>query len=251
MIVSIVLPARADWFPGDTYKMHYPQLPDPNGWDVNFGWPKVLADDWRCTETGPVSDIHFWYSFAFDQPMPINGIHLSIHDDVPASPTGGFSHPGNLLWSRDLLPTEWVNLYPYPGPGGTGVQGWYDPNTGEYLTGNHNLTGQINVRIPDAEAFIQEKDKIYWLDISVITDPVTFGGIGWKTSLEHFNDDAVWADYDPNGTLTGWQELRDPTTGQSLDLAFVITTIPEPGTLTLLGAGAIALAVVACRRRKV
>jgi hypothetical protein len=28
--------ASADWFPGDNHKMHFPQLPDAQGWDVSF-----------------------------------------------------------------------------------------------------------------------------------------------------------------------------------------------------------------------
>jgi len=238
-LLGLVVSARADWFPGDSYKMHWPQLPDPNGWDVNFIAPKVLADDWRCTETGPVSDIHFWYSYAYDNPVPIEGIHLSIHSDVPADPTGGgFSHPGDLLWERDLLPGEWLDLYPYPGADGD--QGWFDPNTGVAFPGNHHLTGQINVRIPEAEAFIQQKDTIYWLDISVLSPGVPGDtiGIGWKTSKDHFNDDAVWGDF-ATGAAVVWNELRDPLTQESLDLAFVITTVPEPSAIALaiLGGG--------------
>ena len=42
--------AVADWNEGDGHKMHYPQLPDPNGWDVDFhDW--MLADDWQCSES--------------------------------------------------------------------------------------------------------------------------------------------------------------------------------------------------------
>jgi len=239
ILLGVAISAQADWFPGDSYKMHYPQLPDPNGWDVNFAYPKILADDWLCTETGPVSDIHFWYSYKYDQQFPIEGIHLSIHSDVPADPSGGFSHPGDLLWERNLSPGEWAELYPYPGPGGTGDQGWYDPNTGEVLPFNHFLTGQINIRIPNEEAFLQEAGTIYWLDISVLSPfsgtnaPIDFG-VGWKTSLEHFNDDAVWGDdLDGDGKADFWSELRDPITQESLDLAFVITTVPEPSAILL------------------
>ena len=57
--------ASADWDEGDDYKMHYPQLPDPNGWDVSFiNGP--LGDDWKCTDSGPVDDIHMWVSFRGD-----------------------------------------------------------------------------------------------------------------------------------------------------------------------------------------
>lgn len=67
--VCLIAPlAWADWIPSDGHKMHYPQLPDPSGWDVNAMVDQVfarkLADDWRCSESGPVKDIHFWGSYA-------------------------------------------------------------------------------------------------------------------------------------------------------------------------------------------
>ena len=45
--------------------------------------------------------------------------------------------------------------------------------------------------------------------------------VGWKTSLEHFRDDAVW------GGPDNWNPLFDPITGETLDLAFVITTCED------------------------
>ena len=59
----LVAPVLADWDPGDGHKMHFPQLPDEEGWDVNATFPKVLADDWTCSGTGWVEDIHFWGSW--------------------------------------------------------------------------------------------------------------------------------------------------------------------------------------------
>ena len=80
------------------------------------------------------------------------------------------------------------------------------------------------------------------MDISVNAEGCYFG---WTTADvdgypepyagNHFEDDAVWGDYpDPN-----WQEIQEPYSGKSLDLAFVIT--PEPGTLGLLALGGLAL----------
>jgi len=40
--------------------MHYPQLPDTDGWDVDATMPITVVDDWTCSETGWVKDIHFW-----------------------------------------------------------------------------------------------------------------------------------------------------------------------------------------------
>ena len=100
--------AHADWNPGQSYKMHFPQLPDPVGFDVKFNSPMTLADDWQCSETGPVQDIHFWFSARGDwlnlqNPLDvqITNIRVSIHEDVPVGPNNLFSHPGRLLWQRD------------------------------------------------------------------------------------------------------------------------------------------------------
>ncbi len=227
--------ARADWNPGDPYKMHYPQLPDPLGWDVNFTQPKVLADDWLCTETGPVSDVHLWFSSHQDMPFNLFSVHLSIHADIPAGSGGApYSMPGQELWAADI-PAPSFSIRPW----GTGNQGWYDP-PGIAMPGDHFQVWQLNIQnIPNP--FIQQQDHIYWLDVSVLSDAM----LGWKTSLQHFNDDAVWNYLPPAGP---WQELRDPFTGQSLDLAFVIT-VPEPQTVALVGISIAGLLTV-IRRKK-
>lgn len=79
------------------------------------------------------------------------------------------------------------------------------------------------------DPFIQQQGTIYWLAIQVNTArPIYY--TGWKTTENHWNDNAVWSDG------VDWHELWDPALpqppdpgAQSLDLAFVITTtIPEP-----------------------
>lgn len=237
--------ATADWFPGDPYKMHFPQLPDPLGWDVNATSPKVLADDWECIASGPVTDIHFWGSWFDENPGAITNIHVSIHTNVPTSADVQFSHPGDLLWARDFDPTQFTVFDPY----GQGDQGWFDPNTGEYIEHNHALFHEINIT-EIRDPFFQEVGGIYWLDVSVTVAEVAGAPQplwGWKTSLDHFMDDAVWSDIPtPMRSTDGalWSELFDPA-GTSLDLAFVIT--PSPGTLTLLGIGGL---LVALRRHR-
>lgn len=230
--------AHADWNPGDPHKMHWPQLPDPQGWDVNMTWPKVLADDWRCTQTGPVTDIHFWFSWMQDRQAPIEWIDISIHADIPATPTQ-HSMPGELLWARRVFPgTPGFSIRPY----GTGEQGWFDPKTGFWHRPDHLLYFQANiVNIPDP--FIQQFGTIYWLDLSIKLPDGINERIGWKTSRDHFNDDAVWQ-HRGEPPPWPWNELRDPLTQESLDLAFVIT--PAPGTVALLGLASI----IAARRRR-
>ena len=82
ILISILLVgatgiAIADWDPDDGHKMHFPQEPDPNGWDVNFhDW--MLGDDWKCSETGPVTDIHFWISWRGDEVKDLPWIKINI-----------------------------------------------------------------------------------------------------------------------------------------------------------------------------
>jgi hypothetical protein len=234
VIGLIALPAWADWNPGDSYKMHFPQLPDPTGWDVYATDSIVLADDWQCTETGPVTDIHFWGSWQLGQVGVIQKFHLSIHADTARNPEGGvpFSHPGTTLWEQDFYPNQWTErLY------GTGEQGWFNPNTGESNRPDHQEFFQYNFRNITAP-YVQSLGTIYWLDVSAtIADPDNTHW-GWKTadtSLypppnqgRRYRDDAVW-----NDIGSDWNALTDPEIeGESLDLAFVIT--PEPSTLAML-----------------
>ena len=240
LAVFLAGPAAADWDEGEPFKMHHPQLPDLQGWDVYFMAPKVLADDWHCTQSGDVSDVHIWFSSRYDEEFRIQNVHLSIHDNVPASADEPFSKPGKLLWQRDFGPDLIkVRLYDY------GDQGWYNPNEGEFWPNDHKMVHQINIE-NIRDPFYQRECNIYWLDVSVKAvgpDGATPAQLGWKTSRQHFEDDAVWADVEP-GVTPEWQPLYDDT-GETIDLAFVIT--PEPGTMLLLAAGA-GLALLRRRR---
>jgi len=82
-------PPTDGWDPCDPHKMHYPQLPDPNGWDVAFWFefmmffPYELADDWQCSKTGPVDDIHFWISWQGGMQGEIGPVMVSIYSNDP------------------------------------------------------------------------------------------------------------------------------------------------------------------------
>ncbi len=229
----IVSPALADWNEGDPYKMHYPQMPDPGGWDVDFT-SNLLADDWMCIESGPVTDVHFWYSWQGDLIGEIESIGVSIHENIPdpnPDDPDTFSMPGPELWFREFLLGEFTTRF-----WGDGQQGYlYPPD--EAIPNDHFQIWQCNI-IEIVEPFFQERDQIYWLDLSVTTTAGT--NAGWKTSMSpQFMDDAVYLD--PTG---GFRPLFDPRPPhESLDMAFVIT--PEPAAFLLILAGA----TVALRRR--
>jgi hypothetical protein len=239
------------------------QLPDTNGMDVRATAPKILADDFLCTASGPITQIKIWGSWTND----LNPAHvglppcfcLGIWSDVPAV-AGNPSHPGTNLWNCCLYSNQYsFSIFTSLGVPGTNlVEEFFDPNT-DSIIGMDNVIWQYTFDIPTNRAFIQTNGTIYWLSVyadclatnvycNVVVDtnnpPTDLNTnyytntflFGWKTSLNHFKDDAVFGDLaDKTGTniVGGWQELIHPTTGQSLDLSFALGT-PAPQTNAVL-----------------
>lgn len=230
MLASCALtPLRADWDAGDPHSMLFPQLPDPTGWDIR-AWPgalpNALADDWYCPATGLVNDIHVWFSVKGGEPWPNPTLSFSIWSNVPEGPYG-FSVPGSLLWQSPALdPTVYTARALE-----SGMQGWFDPITGETIQEDH--TGMYQVNYADIPgAFEQQAGQIYWLGVSRLDGGGT--SIGWKTSQDHYMDGAV-----QYGTLNDWSPVDNPMTGAHLDMAFVISPVPEipSGMMALLAFG--------------
>lgn len=233
LIAVLVLPlaAYAHWDPSQPAKwVQYPDL-TTFGIDVNCSNQLILADDFLCTETGLITDIHVWGSWWHDI-LPCGHpdsviFTLSIHADIPATPETP-SMPGDVLWFKRYGPGDFTSRIWQ----GSSPEGWMDPPDYYQFPGDYNCW-QYNFVIPPAEAFRQVGSQtnpvVYWLDVKAeaFVEDALFG---WKTSEMHWNDDAVWGvGWEP---YTGpWAELRYPPGheyyGRSIDLAFVITTKPE------------------------
>jgi len=218
--------------PGES-KMHYPQLPDltDTGIDVDMYWVP-LADDFLCTESGPISEIVMWGSFA-DDDLPDAGVgsltfKVTIYSDNPAGTVQPWSMPKDTLWTDTIYPGEYTVQLVHQGP-----EWWYDPATYWWMPANHNLAYRYNFFFDDP--FIQQLDSIYWVEIIDLPrpppDPEKDYTFGWKTSdIElRWNDDACVYIVDPAfGTpwIVGWNALKYPPThdyaGTTLDLAFII-----------------------------
>jgi hypothetical protein len=232
--------ARADWDPVDGHKMHFPQLPEAQGWSVNVHEPVILADDWQCSATGPVSDIHFWFS-SRRPTFSLTDVYVRIRANDGA---GAFDKPGALLWSADFSDPPVREDY------GAGPQNWYGPAGPETVVADHSDFHQVNLT-DIADPFTQQLGEVYWLELSVFgTGTMGPAEFGWKTSADHFQSTAVWKELGGD-----WGQLLDPSSGAALDLAFVITTdappppIPEPAELGLIGLTTMALFRRSRRRR--
>lgn len=238
--------------PGD--KIKWIQEPDLTyqGIDVKATYPMILADDFECTDSDPITDIHVWGSWLDDilpqNPVPFQGnpgavtFRLSIHADIPADQSpSGYSMPGSLLWMAEFKPGEFT-VEPYFSFDTEEYlyEGWYDPNYPWYTPYGDKMCWKYNFYLPKTQLFYQEGSPgnpvVYWLDVQAFPEGPFPAQFGWKTSMIHWNDDAVWSlGNDPD--VGWWQELKysyipgwpygfmEP---DSLDMAFMITSSGDP-----------------------
>jgi len=158
---------------------------------------KFVADDWRCTATGPIDSIHIWASWLEDfkphvDPSKHGNFILAIYSDIPAV-GGAYSRPGDLLWSEVFWEGDYIGRF-----WDDADEVFYDPND-DVILGSDTEAWQYNfypTNPPD-----QTVGEIYWLAVSNpdlngdgfinITDlgMLQSGSrFGWKTSDRHFND---------------------------------------------------------------
>ena len=210
--------------PPPTLPTKWIQYPDlTNGMNVLDSLPLILGDDFKCTLTGPITDMHIWGSWLNDIIGQVQTFNVSIYSDVPAGGTGTFSHPGNLLWTTNYFLGQytwqfWTNSNEY----------FFNPEQNG-MVGNDTQVFRYNFCVDPAKAFIQTNGVTYWLVVQALQVIPAGATFGWKSAPTHCYDDGVWANvFTP---LLTWQELRyppgHPLYGQSFDLAFEITT-PVP-----------------------
>jgi hypothetical protein len=234
LILSLVLalPAFADWDPGDPAKWVQPLDTSTAGLFVtsdNGIYGSLLADDFLCTETGWITGLHMWGA-------PIMGhgpaaIRVTFHDDIPAaqSPTG-YSMPGDTLWMRMFTVSDSVFTVR---PCTAGVWYWWEPP--DFYRPDMDLeVNQYNISFDPFDAFMQlgtqEEPVVYWVSIQPIGFDFEFAQ---GASSDHWNDDAVYVEGGQEPYVGIWQELRypidHPNEGQSVDLAFVVESVPSEG----------------------
>jgi hypothetical protein len=216
------------------------QIPEQGqeGVDVN-NTDHTLADDFQCTASGPITDIHIWGSFLGDN-LPEEGpggltFDISIWSDVPVGPGNPVphSHPGQKLWQMTFTPGQYSAghiLQVIPG------EWWHDPGTQNWVPNADQNIYQFDFYPPKGEAFVQEEGTIYWLAVKYRYQGSSqwTGKFGWKTTPQPWNDDAC---YQNPASPVGWTDLiyqpphpwwnaPDPLY-RSVNLAFALSGEPQ------------------------
>jgi len=148
----------------------------------------MVADDFRCLGSMPVTSVHWWGSYLnwrqTEPPaQPLKGWKIAFWTNVPAPVGGGYSYPEKPLHVIDIPPdrveVEWVGDDFFP----------------DILT---ESCFQYYVKLQRNEYFWQGKfsdsvrDNAFWISITAVYEgaDVVYPW-GWKTRPWHWMDDAV------------------------------------------------------------
>ncbi len=214
-LISSLQPCMGHWVPEDGWKMHYPQNPDPRGWDVCFR-RMVVADDFECIESGAVTDIHFWISWKNDLVDEVLGWTVSIYSDAN-------SQPGQELWRFKRGKIELRQEQP-------SLQGWLCPclnnESDKVIPENHTWYALVNITEIE-DPFTQKEAEVYWLVIranaTLYESPRPQPEVGWKTSVDQWGSPALWRQW-PLSSSDAWLPVTSPdvTSIKLHHMAFVI-----------------------------
>jgi hypothetical protein len=217
------------------------QPPDltPNGFDVacrREGQPPILlADDFLCTQTGPITNIIVWGSWLDDilpEGSPSNvTFTLSFHADIPKGVVTNWSMPGDLLWMTNFT----IGQFSAEPITFDGMQeGWYDPAEPYYTPIGDTVCWQYTFPVDITNAFVQtgtsNNPVVYWLDVQAQSHDEQ-AHFGWKTTPPEYrwNDDAAWTPNVEYYNGLDWRDLHYPPghpyeewETNSFDLAFAL-----------------------------
>ena len=222
-IVTLVALCSAAYAGGNIVK--YDQPVDPQGYifnSMNVVGLYNVADDFLCTATGPITDVH-WYGgyFWVEGPNQIRGFNIRFYLDDGKN---GAGRPGSLVY--DTV---------------------YAGNANETDTGQYGGDGfKIWQYALNIEPFWQYKDHRYWLSVSVLPgwDPFPNAQYwGWRNAPTVTGNQAVQAFYGDH------QAMWAGASQTGYDMAFSLTTVPEPGAVTALAGLLLGLGGIVLRRK--
>jgi len=149
--------------PGEIVK--YLQPPDPSGCDVlnTFGTIQtpngfggiMLADDFLCTQSGPITDMHLWGSWLSDRKSDNASFCLTIFADAVDANGNRACRPAQMLWSTVFNPGEYTSKPVY-----TGNEVFWEPKLQQAM-GQDTIIWQYDFcpKLP----CLQKEGTYYWL----------------------------------------------------------------------------------------
>lgn len=196
-LFRVVMNANFGWrqpWPVSGNVVKFRQNPDPtirgmdvlDSWLTNTGPATLLADDFICTRTGPVTDIHLWGSWLNDLVDYWPTFWVGIWSDVPKTPTTP-SQPGQLLWWQQFSPGQYrASLHQQGTP-----EQFLDPNAPPKIIGQDHQIWKYDFfpQNPFRQLGSPQLPRVYWL--SVVTKTAPGRVFGWKTTPDHYNDFAA------------------------------------------------------------
>jgi hypothetical protein len=232
VVLSLALVGWADV--ANTNPTKFSQIPDMTcGWNLQSQWdavdgePNIIrADNWLCTNGLPVTDIHWWGSYFFnsrdnenpDIGGPVDKFEISIFAN------GANSLPSDLMYRQTF--------------------GIADVNETYFGTDNHGEdVYQYFVDLSPEYYFEQEQGEIYWLSIVALTEGAKRWPMwGWHTAESSEVDELLGSaqttkDLVEEDASVGGGKKSNPWQPDQYDLAFELTTIPEPSLVALFGLG--------------
>jgi hypothetical protein len=223
----------------ETNAVKYEQPPDlVKGIDVDATsiQAEILADDFPCIQTGPVTAIQIWGSWLDDEFDNNATFILSIWSDIPALPTTGQpSHPGQLLWTQVFAPGQYV-VCPYTNIPELFFDPVYPAPPSLNLAGSSTNLYLLCFQASPTNVFIQmgttAQPTNYWLSVSDVSGPGSRPFyFGWKTSTTNYGDTAVSSLTFPYPAPGNWQSLMKPS-GSPVNFSFMIDTLTNTPPVT-------------------
>jgi hypothetical protein len=201
-----------------------------------------MADDWKCNATGTVTDIHWWGSYwtpyagegysDYSDSRPnalsggIQGFNIKIWTDKPVGPNNPYSHPDTVI--KEIPITGNANEH--------WVRDITDPSG--YLT--HSVY-KYDLYLDANQQFDQIENTTYWLSIQAAIPSNPEKQWGWHETTIIQNDISVMK----KGTSEVW---FIPCGGH--DMAFELTTVPEPAGILAALTGLSGVVAMGLRRRR-
>ncbi len=130
------------------------------GYDVDATMPYIVADDFLCTNVSTITNIQIWSSFLDDQQDANLTFVLGIWSDALPTFAGGYSHPGNLLWTETFRPGS----YTYSNFA-SGQESFYVPATGQLTPETAVYLYSFTPQSPFCQQGSSNSPAVYWLSV--------------------------------------------------------------------------------------